>query len=164
MHAAFERCLRSLMENVRAYKDRLGQVPERQKQHKGTHQDLEPSVDPDPAALEAAVAADDYTAFRLATVGYEEALRKRVGRWIERYPDVAANIGRALQVADLVEQVFLSAFDGYAKRSKEVRLGDWLASLIDPAVKALRAHPAQELENINRMRSALEAEQGRGTV
>src|SRR5215208_7218577 len=31
MHAGFLRCLDSLLENVRAYKDRLGQVPERQR-------------------------------------------------------------------------------------------------------------------------------------
>src|SRR5262245_60680313 len=64
LHAAFERCLSGLEENLRAYKDRLGQVSERQKLEKGTHQDLEPDTPPDAAALEEAVRADDYEAFR----------------------------------------------------------------------------------------------------
>src|SRR5262245_25966708 len=54
-HAAFDRCLAGLVENVRAYKDRLGQVPERQKQQEGTHQELEPNPPPNPRAIEEAV-------------------------------------------------------------------------------------------------------------
>src|SRR3954447_12665981 len=56
MHAAFLRCLDSLSENIRAYKDRLGNVPERQRMEKGTVREVEPGTDPDPAALDAAVA------------------------------------------------------------------------------------------------------------
>src|SRR5262249_5289791 len=162
LHAAFENCLRSLSENVRAYKDRLGRVPERQKHLKGMYQELEPDVDPDPAKLDAAVAAGDYAAFRLAAVGYEEPLHKRVGRWVERYPEVNAQIGARLKVADIVETVLLDAFEGYAHRSKGVRFGDWLEALIDPAIKALRTQPDEALENVNRARSAVEVEPGRG--
>jgi len=164
LHAAFERCLNSLLQNVQAYKDRLERVPERQKRLKRTHQDLEPSVDPDPRALEAAVAAGDYAAFRLAAVGYEEPLRKRVGRWVERYPQVNAQIGRNLEVADIVEEVLLSAFEGYMERPRENRFGDWLEALIDPAVKTLQGRREEELENISLARSAVEAEQGPGAV
>src|SRR5437016_3300433 len=39
--AAFERCLMGLEENIRAYKDRLDRVSERQKLQKGTHQEME---------------------------------------------------------------------------------------------------------------------------
>src|SRR5687768_6580869 len=39
LHAAFERCLDGLVENVKAYKHSLGQVEERQKHEKGTHQE-----------------------------------------------------------------------------------------------------------------------------
>lgn len=161
LHAAFERCLHSLSENVRAYKDRLGQVPERQKQLKHTHQDLEPTVDPDPAAIDAAIAAGDYGAFRLALSGYEELVRMRMGRWVERYPKIEAEIGRTLQVDDLVDEVFLDAFEGYEHRSKEIRLGDWLESLIDPAVKAFQGHPDAELENVKLARASVAAEERR---
>ncbi len=154
VHAAFERCLISLEDNIRAYKDRLGRVPERQRQQKGTVQDVAASPPPDPAAIDQAVREGDYTAFRTATLGYEEPLRKRIGRWIERYPEIEGQIGHGLTVEDLVEEVFLLAFDQYESRPAEVRLGDWFEALIDPAVKALKQHPEEELENINLVRSA----------
>src|SRR5581483_6966518 len=82
MHAAYEQCLNNLMREVKDYKDRLGHVPERQQVQKGTHQEPRPTIDPDPAAIDAAVAAGDYAAFRSATQGYEGPLRDRVGRWV----------------------------------------------------------------------------------
>jgi len=164
MHAAFLRCLDSLRENIRAYKDRLGNVPERQRQEKGTTQDVQPGPDPDPAALDAAIADGDYVAFRTAIIGYEESLRKRAGRWVERYPDVDANIDRGLKVADIVEEVFLAAFEEYERRPQHLRLGDWLESLIDPAIRTLQSKPEEELENINLARTAVEAAKGPGTV
>jgi len=163
LHAAFERCLASLEQNLRAYKDRLGQVEERQKQEKGTHQDLEPDPPPDPAALAAAVRADDYEAFRTATLGYEEALRKRAGRWVERYPDIQGRIGKGLEINAIVEGVFLRAFDAFNHHPRDIRFGDWLASFLDPVIKALQTHPDQELENINMVRSARAAVGGRRT-
>jgi ribosome-associated translation inhibitor RaiA len=164
MHAALDRCLDVLEARVQEYKDKLGQVPERQKQQKGTHHELQPDVDPDPAAVQAAVDAADYAAFRAALTGFEEPLRKRVGRWVERYPDLAARLGKGLDLSDIVEAVFLDAFEGYGHRPKDVRFGDWLESLIDPAVKELRRHPDEELENINLARSAVDAEKGPGLV
>jgi ribosome-associated translation inhibitor RaiA len=163
-HAAYERCLRGLSANVRAYKERLGQVPERQKTEKGTHQQLLASSDPDPAALEAAVRSGDYVAFRTATVGYEGALRDRIGRWVQRYPAVDAQIGRRLTIADLVEKVFLLAFERYNRRPGGLRFGDWLEALIDPSVKQLHRRPEEELENVRLAQSAVEAERGPGTV
>jgi len=160
LHAAFERCLSGLEENVRAYKDRLGNLDERAKHEKGTLQEVEPSVDPDPAAVEKAVRDGDYSAFRTATFGYEESVRKRAGRWVERYPEVQARIGRGLEIADVVEEVFLTAFEQYDDRPTGVRFGDWLEGLIDPAVRELHKHGDQELENINLARSARAAEQG----
>jgi len=162
-HAAFERCLNNLSANVKAYKDRLGQVPERQRQEKGTVQEVEPTLDPDPIVLEEAVRADDYTSFRMATFGYEEALRDRVGRWVQRYPEIDARIGTDFTIHDLVEEVFLTAFENYGRRPREVRFGDWLGGLIDSAVKKLQRHPDEELENVRLAQSAREAEQGPGT-
>jgi ribosome-associated translation inhibitor RaiA len=158
---AFQSCLQSLEENVRGYKERLDRQSERQKQEKGTHHDLLPSVDPDPSELARAIDDDDYDAFRTATFGYEEAVRQRAGRWIERYPEVAARLGKGLDMDDVVESVFLDAFEGYKHRSREVRFGDWLDSLIDPAIKALRSHPEDQLENIRLVRTAREAQEKR---
>jgi hypothetical protein len=133
------------------------------KQVKGTHQSLEPTVDPDAAAVDRAVAEGDYSAFRRATFGYEEPLRRRVGRWIERYPALSARIGKGITIDDVVEEVFLDAFEAYGDRPRGNRLGDWLEGLIDPAIKELAAHPDEELENINLARAARAAE-GRGRV
>jgi hypothetical protein len=160
MNPAFERCVNNLLQAVHAYKDRMGGVAEVAKQAKGTRQDLEPTVDPDPAAVDRAVEAGDYAAFRTATFGYEEPLRRRIGRWVERYPEVSARIDRGLKIADLVEAVFLDAFEGYERRPRDVRLGQWLAGLIDPAIKELVAHPDAGLENINLARAARAAEEG----
>lgn len=154
VHAAFERCLIGLEENIRAYKDRLDRAPQRHRRLKGTDQDLEAAPPPDPAAIDLAIHDADYTAFRSATFGYEEPVRKRVGRWIERYPEITGQIGRRLTIEDIVEEVFLRAYDEYASRPAGIRFGDWLEGLIDPAVKALREHPDEELENINLVRSA----------
>lgn len=156
VHAALERCLISLEENIRAYKDRLGRVPERHRQEKGTVQELEATLPPDPAAIDKAVRDADYTAFRTATAGYEEAVRKRVGQWIERFPEVEGQIGHRLTLEDFVEEVILFAFEGYESRPIDIRFGEWLQSLIDPAVKAIKQHPDEELENINLVRSARE--------
>ena len=136
--------------------------PERQKQEKGTHQTLQPSAAPDLAVVDAAVSDGDYAAFRTATFAYEEPLRKRAGRWVERYPEAEARIGRRLEMADIVEEVFLNAFERYDRRPKGVRFGEWLEGLIDPAVRELLAHPDQELENIALARAARGPERGRG--
>jgi ribosome-associated translation inhibitor RaiA len=163
LHPAFDRCVANLVQDVHAYKDRLGKVAEMAKHVKGTHQDLEPTVDPDPEAVDRAVDDGDYAAFRRATFGYEEPLRRRVGRWVERYPALSARIGRGVTIDDLVEEVFLDAFEAYPHRPREIRLGDWLDHLIDPAIKELAAHPDKELENINLARAARAAE-GQGSV
>lgn len=159
-YTAFERCVANLEKAVHAYKERMGRVPERQKQNKGTRQVLEPTLDPDPAALDAAVRDGDFAAFRGATYGYEEPLRKRIGRWVERYPQVSARIDKSLKIEDIVEEVFLDAFEAFPHRPQDVRLGEWLESLIDPAIKDLLRHPDEELENIRLARTAEEAEWG----
>ena len=60
--------------------------------------------------------------------------------------------------------MFLQAFEGFEHRPRDVRFGEWLDHLIDPSIKVLQQKGGEELENINRARSAVEAEQGRGAV
>jgi ribosome-associated translation inhibitor RaiA len=153
LHAAYEQCVDVLVNQVKEYKDRLGQVPERQKSVEGTHNRLEPTVDPDLGAVDSAVLAGDYAAFRTELQGYEEPLRDRVGRWLQRTPEANGAIGRRFTIADVVEEVFLDAFEAYDRRPKESRFGDWLESLIDPAVKELMRHAGDELENISMART-----------
>jgi ribosome-associated translation inhibitor RaiA len=157
LKAAFERALASLEDLVKAYKDRLGQVEDRRKHEAGTVQEVAPDVPLDGAALDAAVAAGDYPAYRAAVAGYEDALRVRVGRWVERYPAVQARMGNGLETVDLAEAVFLAAFEGHDSRPPGVRYGEWLEGLIDGVVKAFEHHPDRELENVNMARAAVAA-------
>jgi ribosome-associated translation inhibitor RaiA len=157
MHAAFERCVASLEASATEYKSSLNRVAERQKLEKGTQKEILPLTPVDSLALADAVRAGDYPAFRTAIAGFEDPLRLRAGRWVERYPDVQARMGHGLEINDVVDEVFLDAFEQYEHRPNDVPLGDWLENLLDPAVRALEAHPDEELENINMARAACAA-------
>jgi len=163
-HTAFEHCIDNLVRELQRYKDRLGSVSEQAKQREGTHHELVPTAPPDAQAIEAAVENGDYADFRVATSAYEGPVTALVGRWIERYPEVAARLGKDLNISDLVEDVFLIAFEEYENRPKEVRFGEWLGRHIDTAIKAMADHPDEELENVNMVRLARQAEGGPGTV
>jgi len=157
---AFDRCLDSMLDSLQAYKERLGIVPERQKLEKGTHRELHPDVTIDTKALDTAVRAADYPSFRMALLPYEEGVRKLVGRWVQRYPEFERRIGHGIEIADMVEDVFLLAFENYETRPGDIPLGTWLQGLIDPALKALQQHQAEEMENIEMARSARAVVQG----
>ncbi|HVS34669.1 MAG TPA: HPF/RaiA family ribosome-associated protein [Gemmataceae bacterium] len=163
-YTAYERCIQALAAEVERYKARLGQDAERQKTEKATHQTVRPTALPDAAAIEAAVRDGDYATFRTATFVYEEPVRKRAGRWIERYPEAEAQIDRQLKMADIVEEVFLNAFENYGRRPEGVRFGEWLEDQIDHAVKELLRRPDAELENIALARTARAAKKGMEAV
>ena len=162
MYTAFERCVQKLVNKVNTYKHVLSNTPEVQKHEKGTHQEVTATFEPDTATLEEAVRSGDYAAFRSALLPYEEPVGKRIGRWVQRYPDLNALIGERLTIEDIVEDVFLNAFENYAHRPPSVTLGEWLENLIDPSVKAILHHPDEELENISFARSLREAESAPG--
>jgi len=94
--------------------------------------------------LTRAANAGDYRTFRTALAGYEEWLRKRVGRWIQRYPEAEARIGRGLAIGDVLEAVYLNAFEQFSRRPKAVPFHEWLDELIDPSLKAHLKHPDEE--------------------
>jgi len=163
-YTAFERCLDRLTAELTKYKARLGRMPQRHKTEKATHQTVLPTNLPDQAAIDAAVREGDYAAFRTATFAFEEPVRKRAGRWVERYPEMNGQIGTRLEIADIVEEVFLDAFESYDHRPPTESFGEWLDGLIDPAVKELLRKPDAELENIRLARAARAAEQGAEAV
>jgi len=158
--AAVERCARKLARRVEDYKEQMSGKPERAKVAEGTHQEVVPEQEPDVAVLGRAVGEGDYRHFRHAMFVYEEAIRKRIGRWVQRYPDLDARIGRSVPIADIVEEVFLNAFEQYRRRPASWRMGRWIESLIDPSIRALIEHPDEELENIEMVRSLEETEEG----
>jgi ribosome-associated translation inhibitor RaiA len=159
-HTAFEHCVTNLVRELQRYRDQLGNVPERDKQAEGTHHELIPTVAPDTEAVEAAIRDGDYTAFRMALSGYDDPVTAQVGRWVERYPEVAARLGRDLHIGDLVEDVFLIAFEDYSRRPQALRFGEWLRRHIDAAIKAMAQDPDAEMENVNMVRLAHQAEAG----
>jgi ribosome-associated translation inhibitor RaiA len=150
---AFERCVDKLLREVEALEDRLSDTKERRKLAEGTQYELLADYTPDFGALDKAVAEGDYATFRTAMLPYEEPLRKRVGRWLERIPVVNGK-GRRFTIADAVESVLLDAFENYPRRPADMVLHEWLENLIDPAVQALVRHPDRERENVSMARSA----------
>jgi ribosome-associated translation inhibitor RaiA len=157
LHAAWDTAVRRLIDKVRAYKDHLGRVPERQKEAEGTLHEIVPSMPPDSGAIDSAVRQLDYRAFRAAMNVYEDALEKRVGRWIERYPDAEARLGDGLLISEIAEEVFLNSFDQYNSRPQSLRLGQWLENLIDPSIQTLLHDGGAEKENLSFLESAKEA-------
>src|SRR5690606_3772506 len=115
--------------------------------------DVVPGRDIDSDAVDRAVGEGDYVAFRKELFPYEEPLRKRIGRWIERYPEAEAELSGRLSLADMVEEVYMTAFEEFENRPRNVSLGDWLENLIDPAVKLLVHSPDEQLANISFVRS-----------
>ena len=76
--------------------------------------------------------------------GYEEPIRKRMGRWIERYPGVEARIGKGLEIDDLVEEVFLDAFEAFTRSrpSRPARLWGVARAAHRPGGQGDRLRPA----------------------
>jgi ribosome-associated translation inhibitor RaiA len=140
--AATQRCLEKVLRRVENYKDNpdRGALSQAERRSQLANDIIAP-VEPDGGAIGKAIVADDYRAFRHALLAQEEPLRMRVGRWVQRYPHVQAEIGRTFEIADLVEEVFLLAFERYANRPTHISVHAWLDSLIDPAIKAFWSQP-----------------------
>lgn len=151
-YPAFQRCIRTLSDQLKAYKDELSNKPVYEKERQGTLHDVVPSQEPNPEEIDVAAAKGDYPAFRRALSVYDEALSGRVGRLIERHPDAIRRFGNDLPISQIVEDVMLTAFDRYPQRP-HLRLGQWLESLIDPAVTAL-VSDRDEVENLSFVESA----------
>lgn len=148
LHPAYERCVRKLVNKVKGYKEKLRQKPERERAQHGAIRELWPDREPDLAALEAAARDGDYLAFRQAMRPYDDSLDHHLGRWVKRYPQIEARLGQDLVIADLVEEVYLNAFEGLAGRPAG-RMGNWLESLIDPSLRALLLNAEDERENLS---------------
>jgi hypothetical protein len=102
-------------------------------------------------ALDKAIQWQDYRLFRRGLAGYEDWLRAHVASWVGRYPQMTRQLGVSIDVDDIVEEVFLNAFEQYPHRPHgpdAPTLSDWLNKLIDPSVKAIWRHP-EELEAVD---------------
>jgi ribosome-associated translation inhibitor RaiA len=154
VHPAFDSCVRKLTKKVRAYKHEMRVGADAAKQAAGTRQDVHPSGELDLNALVVAVDTNDYPAFRREIDIFEPSLMERIGRWIERYPEIRSQLDQPISVSDVVEEVFLNAFDRFKTRSHNVPPGKWLESLIDSSVQALLQSPDEEFERVRFSKSA----------
>ncbi len=156
VHPAFERCVHKLAKKVEAYKERMRGDAERSKQIAGTHQLITPTGELDVPRLAAAVEENDYVEFRRASATFEGPLGERVGRWIQRYPEIESRLGDSITITDIVEEIFLNAFEQFPERRHDVPPGKWFEGLINSSVQALLQSPDEEFANISFARSLLE--------
>ena len=159
---AYERCIRKLVRKTEAYKQRMSSHHGVQaKFADGTRQEMDPTELPVLENLERFYREQDYESFRQELSGFDEPVRRRVGRWIQRYPELDKTFGEYLPMDDLVEEVMLTAFEEYETRPEVLRIGDWLESLIAPSLRSFLEHPEEELEAISYARTLQEMREGR---
>jgi len=150
---AVKRCLDKATRRIEAYKTNPNREALEQAERRAKREDaVVSSQEPDLDRLGKAVKAQDYRAFRNAIQLDDEFVRLRVGRWVQRYPEIEQEIGRSFEIGDLVEEVFLIAFERYNERPPHMNLHDWLDALIDPAVKAYY-HDPEEREAVSYAKS-----------
>ena len=155
VHPAFEACIRKLTKKVRAYKRQMRVGEEAEKLSAGTRHSVVPVGEFDVNALVQAVQNDDFSEFRKQIDVFESALAKRITHWMQRYPEIESQSDHPIAVSDVVEEVFLNAFDRFEQRSHQVPPGEWLESLIDPSVQAILQAPDEEYERIQFAKAVL---------
>jgi len=142
LDSAFQGCMDRLLAEVKAYRERPDRdTVERTEDRAALDREIVMPADPDAGPIAAAAQEGDYKAFRTALAGYEEWIRKRVGRWVQRHPEVEERIGGDILIGDLIEEVYLLAFEGFTKRSTDIRLSEWLDKLLEPALAAAVKQP-----------------------
>jgi hypothetical protein len=157
LDSAFQRCVRKLTRRAEAYHDNPDRDAVEAAERLATlDREVVAPEEPEAGLVGEAVRAGDYKTFRTILSGYEEWLRKRVGRWVQRYPDAEAKVGRELRIGDLVEEVYLNAFEQLGKKPADVPFRDWLDGLIDPSLKLLLRHPFEEAQNASLARTVRE--------
>ncbi len=143
---AFKRCVHKLIRKVEAFRRQVEKLHPTAAE-RGPH--VAAIVEPEWHLLAQAVEDGDYAAFREAVSVYEDGLSKRAGREIERFPAAAAALGDGLLISEVVEEVFLNAFETLAQEAPKARpLSLWLEGLIAPSIRALLEDPETEKENI----------------
>jgi len=145
---AFDRLVQKLGDQVADYREHPNRGAEKvARQRAVLDRDIVAPEGPDIGPLGQAVQDGDYRTFRRLLSGYEEWLRDRIGRWVQRYPDAEAQVGNRLRLGDLLEEVYLNAFERYPQWPTEVPFHEWLDGLIDPSLKEFLRHPDEEREN-----------------
>jgi hypothetical protein len=154
LDTAAQRCLRKLIRKIEAYQHEPDREGDRiAKQVQQSREQVVTPHDPDAGILAEAVRDQDYRRFRELLAGHDDWLRPRIGRWLQRYPAINDQVGEQIRIGDLVEEVFLNAFEGYDERINGQPLSQWLDELIDPSLRALWQNGEEETQNISFVRS-----------
>ncbi|MGV3486043.1 MAG: hypothetical protein ACO1RT_16625 [Planctomycetaceae bacterium] len=148
VHPAIERCIDKLLLKVEKFKQQMRASAELEKQTSGTHQSLQSTLDFDTKELEEARFYQDYLRFRRGLDGFQSGLSDRIGRWVQRYPELEEQIAGWVTISDIVEDVFLHAYEHFEERPADVPPGVWLESLIDPTIQDLLRYPDEEFANV----------------
>ena len=144
-----ETSVQNMIRRVTHYKATMSGEPERARIAAGTTMEVEPNRRMDGQQVANAVEQDNFVEFRKAMYPIEETLRDRIGRWIQRYPQIQANLGQHFTLADVVEETFMMAFDNYHDWQPVMFFGQWIETLIDPAMKKIARDPDSDLETIS---------------
>jgi len=150
---SLEKSVQKMIRRIEHYKSTLSGQPEEARIVTGTTAIVEPNRRMDGQQVAEAVGRGNYGDFRQAMYPIEESLRERVGRWVQQYPEIQAKIGSHFAIADIVEETFIMAFDRYDQWRSEMFFGQWVETLIDPAMKAIAKDPEGELETISFQRT-----------
>ena len=143
---AFKRCVHKLIRKVEDFRRRAEGLHPKAKD-RAPH--VEAAVEPAWDELELSVTDGDYVRFRRALEVYEDSLGKRIGREVERFPTAAAALGDEILISEIVEEVFLNAFDRFTDQSRDhLPMGQWLEAWIAPSIRSLLEDPDTEKENI----------------
>ena len=147
--ASLETSVHKMIRRIEHYKATLSGEMGRAHAVAGTTMEVQPNRQIDASVVTDAVGDGNYAAFRQAMFPLEESLRDRIGRWVQRYPQIQSKLGEKFTIADIVEETFIMAFDQFAQWHPEMFFGQWVESLIDPAMKAIANDPDKELEAIS---------------
>lgn len=135
INEAVSRCVEQLGEQLRSQSASSDQTPH--------HQRKPLAAD----ALQTAVRAGDYSAFRKAVSVYEEPIRKKIELWAAEHPEILAQVGGHQPPADVLEEVFVRAFEHYERISHR-HPGHWLDESFNAVVESLLHHAGTGKRNI----------------
>jgi len=158
LDSALGRCFDKMRRKVEAYRDSPDRgAMEAAERRAALDNNVVVPEDPDAGPLAEAASAGDYRRFRTDLAGYEDWLRLRVGRLVQADEQAQARLGRDLLLGDVIEEVYLNAFEAFTKRRTDQRLGAWLESLIEPSIRALIQNPDEEREAASLARTMRDA-------
>jgi hypothetical protein len=147
LDSAFQRTVRKLLSKAQTYREHPDEEAVAEAERRAQLTEVVPPAGRFAEPLSKAVEAHDYRAFRNRLSAFDDWLNRRAGRWVQRFPEAQGRVGRGLLISDLVEEVYLNAFEEYAHRPAHLPLHEWLESLLDPSLKMLMRNLEEETEN-----------------